>query len=254
MQEETRNLPHFYLSPDAWQEDVSLAQVLRCKEGECVVLLDGKGRMGQFVITKLSKKSCFLKQKDVKTIPRPTSRPILALALSKAVRRGFFMEKAVELGAHAIWLWQGDTSQGKIVESMQDAFQRQMIAGAKQCRNPWIPSIALFPKGLSSLLMQAADISNRILPWELQDAQSMIGEEDLGKPGETLYVIGPEGGFSDRELALLDEAAFKRVSLGSRILRCETAAVLCLGLHWWAAHRSPLQNICQNRQENDLTS
>ncbi|MDR1659993.1 MAG: RsmE family RNA methyltransferase, partial [Desulfovibrio sp.] len=52
----------------------------------------------------------------------------------------------------------------------------------------------------------------------------------------SVYVIGPEGGFSQRELAVLHAAGFAPASLGKRVLRCETAAALCLGLHWWASH------------------
>ena len=56
-----------------------------------------------------------------------------------------------------------------------------------------------------------------------------------GQPGLSVYVIGPEGGFSSRELDVLKHSGFIAVSLGNRVLRCETAATLCLGLHWWAS-------------------
>ncbi|MCR4667730.1 MAG: 16S rRNA (uracil(1498)-N(3))-methyltransferase [Desulfovibrio sp.] len=241
-----QSLHHFYLAPDKWGESVTLdesesnhlARVLRLREHETVALLDGSGRTGVFEITGITKKYCTLKRLGEERQPEPVSKAVMALALSKAVRRGFFMEKAVELGAHAVWLFQGETSQGKIAADMAEGFRRQMIAGAKQCRNPWIPEIRLFPKGLRELLPAVDDIPNRILPWELQGQESMIRPGHLGKAGKTIYVIGPEGGFSDAELALLDTWHFQRVSLGPRVLRCETAAVLTLGLHYWASHLS----------------
>ena len=62
----------------------------------------------------------------------------------------------------------------------------------------------------------------------------MLRREDLTAPGDILLVVGPEGGFSPREAALLQEAGITAVSLGDRVLRWETAAVLTLGLAWWA--------------------
>ena len=207
------SLHRFYLPPEQWAHDLwlegqeakHLVQVLRLAPGEEVLLLDGQGRSGRF-------------------------------AISKAVRRGFFMEKAVELGAHAVWLWQGDHSQGKLPADAAEACRGQLIAGAKQCGNPWLPQVEALTGGVDELVRRAATADRRILPWEMQDTVSMLTPQLAGRPGTTVYVIGPEGGFSQRELDSLRAAQFTFVSLGARVLRCETAATLCLGLHWWASH------------------
>ena len=106
--------------------------------------------------------------------PAPESRAVMALAFSKAVRRGFFMEKAVELGAHAIWLWQGDHSQGKLPADAAEACRGQLIAGAKQCGNPWLPQVEALTGGVDELVRRAATADRRILPWEMQDTVSML--------------------------------------------------------------------------------
>ena len=82
-------------------------------------------------------------------------------------------------------------------------------------------------------LSRAAD--QRILPWEMQKDLPMLTPDMAGRPGLSVYAIGPEGGFSGRELDILRAAGFSAVSLGARVLRCETAATLCLGIHWWAS-------------------
>ena len=146
------------------------------------------------------------------------------------------LQKAVELGAHAIWLWQGDHSQGKLPADAAEACRGQLIAGAKQCGNPWLPQVEALTGGVDELVRRAATADRRILPWEMQDTVSMLTPQLAGRPGTTVYVIGPEGGFSQRELDSLRAAQFTFVSLGARVLRCETAATLCLGLHWWASH------------------
>ena len=62
----------------------------------------------------------------------------------------------------------------------------------------------------------------------------LLTQQDLAGGGSTLLVIGPEGGFSPAEVATVIAAAVVPISLGKRILRWETAAVLVLGMAWWA--------------------
>ena len=237
------SVPFFYLAPECWgdtanlegQEARHLGQVLRAEPGTEVGLLDGRGRSGIFVVRKVGKKNVQLERVSEPLTPAPLSQAVVALAYSKAVRRGFFMEKAVELGAHGVWLWQGDHSQGKLSATAEEACLGQMIAGAKQSGNPWLPEVRALSGGVDQLIHLSHAADHRILPWELQDGVHMLTPEMAGQPGLTVYVVGPEGGFSQRELAALNNAKFTPVSLGARVLRCGTAATLCLGIHWWAS-------------------
>ena len=237
------SVPFFYLAPDLGgptanlegQEARHLGQVLRAEPGTEVGLLDGRGRSGIFVVRKVGKKNVQLERVSETVTPAPQAQAVVALAYSKAVRRGFFMEKAVELGAHGVWLWQGDHSQGKLSATAEEACLGQMIAGAKQSGNPWLPEVRALSGGVDQLIHLSHAADHRILPWELQDGVHMLTPEMAGQPGLTVYVVGPEGGFSQRELAALNNAKFTPVSLGARVLRCETAATLCLGIHWWAS-------------------
>ena len=245
-------MPRFHLPPESWPEpgpdgeppegsevrlegqEAAHVRVLRLKPGDAVLLLDGAGRIGRCRLLEVGRKEARLALSGWSFQPRPASRAIVALALSKAVRRGFFMEKAVELGAYGVWLWQGDYSQGRLAENAARACAGQMIAGAKQCGNPWLPEVRALD-GIGAVTRLAASVDYRLLPWERREGVAMLEPGMIGRAGTTVYVIGPEGGFSPRELAALREAAFTPVSLGSRILRCETAAALVLGLHWWAS-------------------
>lgn len=234
-------MPAFYMEPDKWGPALSLedgeaahAHVLRLREGSEVLLLDGRGKSARCVISRMGRKEISLLIREENFTPPPRARAIMALALSKATRRGFFMEKAAELGAWAVWLWQADRSQGKLSSGLAESCQGQLIAGLKQSRNPWLPNLALMAS-MEEVARQAAQADWRILPWELQDGSAMLEPSQLGREGTTIYVIGPEGGFSEHELDILRGAGFSFVSLGDRVLRCETAAALCLGLHWWAS-------------------
>jgi 16S rRNA (uracil1498-N3)-methyltransferase len=234
----------FYLPPENWgaevrltgQEADHLVRVLRLAKGENVVLLDGCGRLGLFCIRDIRKKSVQLQRLEEQIFPRPAARAVIALAVGKAVRRGFFPEKAVELGAHAVWLWQGDHSQNKLSPALESSWKGRMIAGLKQCRNPWLPELRLLPEGVAGVIALASPARQRILLWEIQRDVPLLSMDMAGREGLSIYVVGPEGGFSQRELTALSAADFAPVSLGKRVLRCETAATLCLGLHWWASH------------------
>lgn len=239
----------FYLPPELWvepyalppQEARHLAQALRLGPGEQVRVLDGQGRMGLFRVNTVRKQHVTLDFESDVHIPQQPARAIMALAWSKAVRRGFFMEKAVELGVHSIWLWNADHSQGRMPDTVKESWHGQMVAGAKQCNNPWVPQVESLNRGVEQLIAQAADpdrtIARRILLLEHQSGIPLLSAQQAGQPGNTVYVIGPEGGFSARELEALSGGDFVAASLGDRILRCETAAMLCLGIHWWASQQ-----------------
>ena len=109
------------------------------------------------------------------------------------------------------------------------------IAGAKQSGNPWLPEVRALTGGVDELVELSRVADQRILPWEMQENVPMLTPDLACRTGVTVYIIGPEGGFSARELDALRAAGFAAVSLGARILRCETAATLCLGIHWWAS-------------------
>lgn len=233
----------FYLPPELWtetpvlhgQEARHLAQVLRLGTGAEVQLLDGQGRKAACRVVRVTKQQVELEVLEERHIPRPRAQAVIALAWSKAARRDFFLEKSVELGATGIWLWQAERSQGQLPADPKGSWQGQMISGSKQSGNPWLPDLRIIPGGVRGVAAAAATADQRFLPWEEQEGVPLLTPEMVGQPGVSVYVIGPEGGFADSEVQLLREAGFTPVSLGRRVLRCETAAMLCLGLHWWAS-------------------
>ncbi|MDR1856682.1 MAG: 16S rRNA (uracil(1498)-N(3))-methyltransferase [Desulfovibrio sp.] len=237
------DLHRFYLPPASWGDEVildkdqshHLSTVLRLHLGSEAVLLDGKGRSGRFEVTSKANRAVRLRRIEETFVPKPDSLAVMAIALSHAVRSGFFFEKAVELGADTIWLWRADYSQGKLAPNVPTALERRLQAGAKQCGNPWIPEIANV-KDVDGVVAACAPDDRLLLPWESQEGIPLLTPDMAGRPGRTVYVVGPEGGFSPRELETLQKKGFTPFSLGTRVLRCETAAMLCLGLHWWASH------------------
>ena len=232
----------FYLPPEDWHEPYTLRgqearhalKVLRLRVGDEVRLLDGHGREGAFRIRSLGKQDAILEPLQLWEHPRPASGAILAAGWTKAARRGWILEKAVEFEASGIWLWQAERSQFPVPEDIKESWQGQLIAGAKQCRNPWLPELRTLPGGIEELIAETVSCPNRYALLESDHKPSLpLGPERLALPGITVYAVGPEGGFSPREAERLHQAGFTGVTLGDRVLRWETAAMLCLGLHWW---------------------
>lgn len=238
----------FFLAPEQWPENDQeavldgaearhLLKVLRAAPGDTIRLFDGAGREGRFEITGCDKVRARLRPLDVRTVPQPERRTVLALGWSKAVRRGWLLEKAVELEATGIWFYQADRTQGRVPAEVKENWSGQLVAGAKQSANPWLPVLRTLPEGVHGLAAAATDFDLACLLWEDQAQPQLLDHTRLRDTRSVLFVLGPEGGFSPREIDTLAQSAFLPVSLGDRILRWETAALLCLGLRWWSGQK-----------------
>lgn len=232
----------FYLAPESWGQHLilegpeahHLLRVLRMKVGEDLILLDGQGREALCRIASSTKHTVDLSILKETQHPHPASRVILAAGWGKAARRGWILEKAVELEAAALWFWQAERSQFPVPDDIRATWQAQLIAGAKQCRNPWVPELRTLPGGVRELISASVDIPHKQMLVESEYSHdAMLDHTRLALPGDTLCIVGPEGGFSPAEVAILQKANFEPLSMGTRILRWETAALMALGLHWW---------------------
>ena len=158
----------------------------------------------------------------------------LIFAPIKKARTDFIVEKAVELGAARLVPVQTDFTNAERLR--RDKAEAHVREAAEQCEALWLPGVA----DLSPLpkLLSGWDPVRQIL-WadEAQaGASSPLSLFASLPPGPAAILIGPEGGFSDKERARLRALPFVTpVALGPRILRAETAALAMLTL--WQAHR-----------------
>ena len=155
----------------------------------------------------------------------------LLFAPIKKARTDFIVEKAVELGVARILPVQTQHTHADRIR--QDKLQAHAVEAAEQCGATVVPEVAELA-GLERVLA-GWDGARRILWCDegLAGVPSALASDARGQPWAIL--IGPEGGFSDREQGLLrGMVSVVPISLGPRILRADTAAVAALTL-WQAA-------------------
>lgn len=209
-----------------------LVHVMRGRKGDQIELVNGQGTLAEAVVQEIGKDQAKLLVQHSNTVaPRP-HRVILAQAMPKLNRLDFILEKGTELGVDEFWLFPGDRSVKKEVNSHQlDRMQTLVISAMKQCGRLFIPSIVLKPE---------------LAKWPSIEGNAFFGDvspeaplfttrwQNLPLQSPILFFIGPESGFSDKETDILRQKGAHGVKLHTNILRTDTAPLMALSLieHW----------------------
>ncbi|MEM8551256.1 MAG: 16S rRNA (uracil(1498)-N(3))-methyltransferase [Pseudomonadota bacterium] len=203
-----------------------LRNVLRLSPGAAVTLFNGRDGEWAASITALSKKAgAALPQKAVRAqTPAPTLT--LAFAPLKQARLDYMVEKAAEMGAgHLAPVL---TQHGQVRRLNLERLTANMVEACEQCGILTVPTIAA-PVPLAHVIAgtpaESLVIADEVLSNRRGDALDALRD---ATPPLTL-LIGPEGGFSEAERNLFAPLA-RRVSLGPRVLRADTAAVALMAL------------------------
>ena len=201
--------------------------VMRQKAGAKVALFNGRDGEWQAELIEVGKRRavliCLEQSKDQKTPPDVW----LYFAPIKKARTDFIVEKAAELGAARIYPVQTDFTNAERIR--QDRLQAHAIEAAEQCGETYVPPVEALQK-LDTVL--AGWPTDRKL---LFCDETLVNDATQGLAGvigeKWAILIGPEGGFSDKEIAKLRAMDVAHpISLGPRVLRADTAAVAALTL------------------------
>jgi 16S rRNA (uracil1498-N3)-methyltransferase len=199
------------------------ARVLRLRDGDAVVLFDGRGGeyAGRLSIAGKAVRAQIGERRDIER-ESPLSI-VLVQAVSSGDKMDFTVQKAVELGVTAIHPVLTDRAvvrlSGERAERKLEHWRRIVIAACEQCGRNRVPGVSApvaleryrAPDGLKVMLAPSA-------------TQKL---STLAK-GPLTLAAGPEAGFSDAEERLLQRAGFVPASLGPRTLRTETAGLAAL--------------------------
>ena len=222
----------FYVPPDEirherlqFSEDEAnhIARVLRKQPGDLVQVTDGVGNTMDVKLIVVDKKKVAGEVVATCMTPAIPERILAMGVIRQRERLEFAIEKAVELGVTKIVLVHSEHA-GRM-ELKPKRIEKTMIAAMKQSRRPWLPAweerdsfydvLAEFREG-REVVMAHPDVG-RTCEWKADDSPMLL-------------MVGPEGGFSQKELEQAVASGVKIVSLGQRRLRTETAACVMLTL------------------------
>lgn len=217
-----------------------LIHVMRAKPGTEVVLFDGQGDEFAARVERLTRTEVHLAVLSRIAANRESPLSVtLAVALPKGDRQRWLVEKAVELGVRRLIPLETQRSVSQGVDKALSRLGRFVVEACKQCGRNRLMEIA--PSAPWAQIAESAALADTSR-WMAHPA-SEHGPEALRlaiekRPAQIWLVVGPEGGFTEAEMALGLAHGWRPLCLGPAILRVETAALavaaLALGLSFEA--------------------
>ncbi len=212
-----------------------LRQSLRLQPGDALTVTDEHGTRYRSTVTDVTTQQIAGRIVEAQPAPvRTTPSLILGLALLKGEKMDWTIQKATELGvdrivpvhaAHCVVKLQPDR-----VDHQRSRWQRIALEAAQQSERWTIPAIDV-PATLSELFARYADCASKNILAERSNGPSLSGTSlPAGPDQRVILLIGPEGGWDRKELQLAREQGYCDVSLGTRILRAETAAIAAISI------------------------
>lgn len=207
-------------------------RVLRLREGDTIVCFDGEGHAWTGEIAAFTRDGAEVKVLE-SLPPEPQQRPrvTLAQAVLKGERMDLVVQKATELGAARIVPVLAERCVGGERASKREVrWRRIALEAAKQCERALVPAIDE-PGPLASILT-APD--GPLVVFVERSNETVTRLEILGSLAAVTVLVGPEGGWTERERKAMREAGAIEASLGPHVLRAETAAIAALAVVGYA--------------------
>ena len=217
-------------SPDP-EEAHYLMSVIRMREGEELVVVDGKGMVFNASIKECGKKGCVIELSGtVKESHEMQARITLYQSVSKGERMDLTIQKSVELGVYRIVPVISERCVVRLdgKKDKSERWQKIALEAARQSGRDIVP-VVTEPVPFAEAVRSASD-SIKVIPWEEAsgvDLKDVIGGR---RPAGISVFIGPEGGYTPSEADMARAAGIVPVTLGSRILRTETAGPAVLAM------------------------
>lgn len=214
-------------------EFTHLKRVLRLSVGAEVSVFDGKGVEITGVVAEVGSSFATIKVTARSTARRESTVQITLLqGLLKGDKPELVIQKATELGAASVVFFAAQRTVPSInaKSGKPERWKRAAIEAAKQCGRSVLPEVSV-AKSLTEAV-EGRKEELKLMLWEGASAAPI--KDKLKKAASAALLIGPEGGFSEEEVKLAQEAGFVPVSLGPRILRAETAALAAISIVQYA--------------------
>lgn len=206
--------------------------VLRLKEGDPVLVIDGEGCEYSCVVSKIQEEYSEVMIQSKITKPRPYPQITIVQAIPKLERMDYIVQKSVEIGASCLMPVFTDrtvvTLDSRGIYNKLSRWKKIVVESTKQCSRADLMQIR-----------EPVDFKNVFDRNIMEDAVGLIGYLDAGNTllrdvlenvrGKKFVIfVGPEGDFTLDEVEFAFSKGCKGVSLGSRVLRTDTATVFML--------------------------
>ena len=220
-------------------ENAAHANVLRLKNGDDVTICDGEGTDYICTVSDVANGQISL---VVHSADPSQSEPKVAcsvyMAFAKADKFEHVIQKATELGAAELVCFPSvrcvSRPDEKSLVKKLDRWQKIAASAAEQSRRGRIPQVIALPS-YSSALARAAEADLAVCFYENEEQLTFRAAIEAAPFQTASLLTGPEGGFESEEVRQAAEAGLKICTLGSRILRCETAPLCALSALMYAA-------------------
>lgn len=213
-----------------------LANVVRARVGDSVIIFNGDGYDYHATLTRVGKKSAL----SIESSQLNSSESNLQIHLLQGVSRGdrmdYCIQKAVELGVSSIRVVFSEKSQVKLQRDRIDKrlrhWQAIIVSACEQCGRSVLPAL-----GYSASLEDAIASCNQTtfeLPVSVKlllqpEAKCTLATVSAGS-GSCLLIVGPESGLSAPEVEFAISSGYTPIAIGPRVLRTETAAPAAISI------------------------
>lgn len=238
--DEGDKMPHFFINSQDIKNNIieisdketfsHLVNSLRIKTGEKLLFIDENEIQYETIVENINKKSlCSVILKKYKSKRKLNYEIYLAQSILKTERQLLAIQNATELGVKKIFPILSDncTIKKESLKNKREKWQKIAFESSKQCERADIPQISEI-LNIEDILKLDATI---IIMGE-KEATISIKEFFKNKKynnEKIIIVIGPEGGFSEKEFHLFKEKNIPILTLGNLILRADTAISVALG-------------------------
>ena len=211
--------------------DSHAATVRRVRLGESVDLVDGRGGRAECTVATVGRDTVDLIVVRRTTEPAPTPRLVLVQAIAKGDRGERAVELATEVGIDEIVPWAAQRCivkwDGERGLKALDRWRSTAGAATKQSRRAWLPAVTP-PASTPAVAARLSAAGAAFVLHESADVR--LSSQPVPDTGEIVLVVGPEGGVSDDELAVLTQAGGIAVRLGPTVLRTSTAGAAAVAV------------------------
>jgi len=220
-------------------ENAQHAKVLRLKAGEEVLVCDGEGKECRCEVTDVAPGEVALKALEYRdSVTEPAVKASIYMAFPKADKLEHVIQKATELGAFEIVAFPSgrciSKPDDKSLKKKLERWQKIAASAAEQSGRGRIPEVVVLPS-FAAALERAAKADKALMFYENEHATTLKMALEAGSYETISLLTGPEGGLEEKEVEQARKAGLQVCTLGSRILRCETAPLCALSAVMYAS-------------------